>query len=191
MLWHDITGSEMKLFDVGYLMYLMYRDEAEGLTVMMGIVRKPTIHSYWNTDDLMVTPFFLKPESLSRDRYLTILQFLRFSDPYQMDCDDRNSRVAGFIEAANSLFKTYVPQQNLSFDESMMLHKGRLNFKVFIRTKRARFGVKLFVLADSEGVVQHMTVYYGKNGPELSCRGVPEDFTKSEIIVIESIFHNV
>jgi len=43
-----------------------------------------------------------------------------------------------------------VPFQNIVIDESLVLWKGRLSFKQFIKSKRHRFGIKLFVLCDVE-----------------------------------------
>ncbi|KAL4153573.1 hypothetical protein QTP88_001406 [Uroleucon formosanum] len=43
-----------------------------------------------------------------------------------------------------------IPFQNLVFDESLVLWKGRLSFKQFIKSKRHCFGIKFFVLCDVE-----------------------------------------
>lgn len=53
--------------------------------------------------------------------------------------------------------------QNLVIDESMVLFKGRLSFKQYIKTKRHRFGIKLYVLCDCEtGMVLDVIIYAGK-----------------------------
>ena len=52
--------------------------------------------------------------------------------------------------------------ENLVIDESMVLFKGRLIFKQYIKTKRHRFGIKLFVLCDCEtGYILDYIVYTG------------------------------
>ena len=38
---------------------------------------------------------------------------------------------------------------DVSIDEALVLWKGRLSWKQFIRTKRARFDIKTFILADA------------------------------------------
>ena len=48
------------------------------LTLLMGIIRKPTIPCYGETDPLMKTEAFGK--AMVRDRYQIILQFLHFAD---------------------------------------------------------------------------------------------------------------
>ncbi|XP_064641940.1 piggyBac transposable element-derived protein 4-like [Lineus longissimus] len=77
-------------------------------------------------------------------------------------------------------FRTvYSPSQELSIDESLLLWKGRLNFKQFIRTKRSRYGVKFFELCTSKGVTLDLVVYVGANSlppqpPEIAELNVSE-----------------
>ena len=54
------------------------------------------------------------------------------------------------------------PFENLGINESMVLFKVRLIFKQYIKTKRHRFGIKLFVLCDCEtGYILDYIVYTG------------------------------
>ena len=55
----------------------------------------------------------------------------------------------------------YILQENL-LDESFILYKGSLHFKQFIRTKRARFGIKLYELYTENGITLDVLVYCGK-----------------------------
>jgi hypothetical protein len=56
----------------------------------------------------------------------------------------------------------FLPFQDLVIDESMVLFKGRLLFKQYIKTKRHKFGIKLYVLCDYEtGYVLDFLVYTG------------------------------
>ena len=55
------------------------------------------------------------------------------------------------------------PYKNLFIDESLMLYKGRLNFKQYIPAKRHRFGVKLLVLCDCHtGFIMDFIIYAGQ-----------------------------
>ena len=49
-----------------------------GLVFLMGVVRKPTVDSYWSGNSLMATPFF--PRTMPRDRFSLLLKFLHFSN---------------------------------------------------------------------------------------------------------------
>lgn len=42
------------------------------------------------------------------------------------------------------------PFENLAIDESLLPWKGRLSFKQYIKSKRHRFGIKLFIICDVE-----------------------------------------
>jgi hypothetical protein len=56
----------------------------------------------------------------------------------------------------------FSPFQDLVIDKSMALFKGRLMFKQYIKTKRHKFGIKLYVLCDCEtGYVLDFIVYTG------------------------------
>ena len=49
-------------------------------------------------------------------------------------------------------------------DESLVLFKGRLVFKQYIKTKRNHFGIKLFVLCDTKtGFILDFITYTGQS----------------------------
>ena len=55
-------------------------------------------------------------------------------------------------------------EENISVDEAVLLWKGPLSWKQFIRTKRARFRLKSFVLAEvSSGYVWNSIIYKGND----------------------------
>jgi len=55
----------------------------------------------------------------------------------------------------------YTPARDLCVDESLLLFKGRLGFKQFIRSKRARFGIKVFELCSKSGILLDFMIYTG------------------------------
>lgn len=71
-----------------------------------------------------------------------------------------------------------IPFGNLAIDESLVLWKGRLSFKQFIKTKRHRFGIKIFVICDVEtDFILNILIYtgstteYKKTDPNLGISG--------------------
>lgn len=61
------------------------------------------------------------------------------------------------------IFKCIYSQKDLSIYESLMFFKGRLSWFQYISLKRARFRVKMFVLAEAEsGYVHNTTVHTEK-----------------------------
>ncbi|GFX69365.1 piggyBac transposable element-derived protein 4 [Trichonephila clavipes] len=83
------------------------------------------------------------------------------------DCLD-NARDWCQIDVTSPLpihkFKSvYVPKPDISVDESLIAYKGRLSWKQYIPQKRARFGIKLFQLCESEsGYIWNSLIYTGQ-----------------------------
>ena len=76
------------------------------------------------------------------------------------------------------------PSRHIAIDEALILWKGRLGFRQFIKIKRARFGIKVFVLCPTgkgwDGYSWNFEVYYGKGNyknqdPAASNLSVSED----------------
>ena len=137
------------------------------LVLLMGILRKPNIHMYWSTSEVYHTAIFSK--TMRRDRFSLILNFFHFNDNedplFDKDDDDRDRlhKVHPVIELLRDRCqKVYQPGKNLSVDESLVLFKGRLNFKQFICTKRSRFRVKLYELMIPDGISLDFMIYCGK-----------------------------
>ena len=51
-----------------------------GLYFMMGVVQKPTLHSYWEKNKVTETPDFGK--IMSKDRFMNILRFIHLPDDH-------------------------------------------------------------------------------------------------------------
>lgn len=57
----------------------------------------------------------------------------------------------------------YIPERDVTLDESLMLYKGRLSWRQYLPLKRARFGVKYFCLCESKsGYLFSSIIYTGK-----------------------------
>lgn len=69
-----------------------------------------------------------------------------------------------FIDAVSKNFREcYKPTKELSLDESMLLYMGRLSFRQYIKSKKARYGIKFYELTTSDGYVLNLIMYAGKN----------------------------
>jgi hypothetical protein len=59
--------------------------------------------------------------------------------------------------------RLFVPGQQLSLDETLIRAFGRIKFKVRIVTKAARYGIKIFVIANAAtAFVLRVIIYTGK-----------------------------
>ncbi|XP_022904015.2 piggyBac transposable element-derived protein 4-like [Onthophagus taurus] len=124
--------------------------------------RKNKLVENWSTDELLHTPIFGKV--MSRNRFQMILRMLHFADNAEQIQGDSFHKLRRVFEKIKTSFAhNFSPFQNFVIDESLVLFKGRLLFKQFIKTKRHRFGIKLFLLCDCEtGYVLNFIVYTGK-----------------------------
>jgi len=141
-----------------------------GLLLHMGLVYKPRLSMYWSVDELFHTPLF--SSVMSRDRFLILLRFLHFADNSACDISDPTRDRLYKIRPVIDLIKrtcrdVYYPCTELCVDESLVLLKGRSSFRQFIRTKRARFGIKIYQLCTSNGVLLDFFVYHGNSTAEL------------------------
>lgn len=59
--------------------------------------------------------------------------------------------------------EVYEPSKNLSIDESMVLWRGRLVFRQYVKNKRHKYGVKLYMLAEPWGLIHRVMVYSGQS----------------------------
>ena len=79
------------------------------------------------------------------------------------------------------------PGQHIAIDEALILYRGRLGFKQFIRTKRARFGIKVFVLCPSAsqwaGYSWNFEIHYRKDSTFNNPDPAAVSLTTSELVV--------
>lgn len=53
----------------------------------------------------------------------------------------------------------YYPKREITIDESLILWRGRLQFRQYIKGKRHKFGIKLYILTEYTGIIQKLIVY--------------------------------
>ena len=112
----------------------------------MGICKLPRIVDYWSTTHPLITPNIRDVMTLVR--FEQLCRYLDLITP--------------------KLESEYNPCENLASDEAMIPFKERLHFKQYIKDKPTKWGIKVFVLADSKnGYVYQIQIYAGKNS-ELS-----------------------
>ncbi|CAJ0946553.1 unnamed protein product [Ranitomeya imitator] len=139
-----------------------------GLVLHMGIVKKPELRQYWSTDILYQTPIY--GMVMIRKRFEAIHKFLHFRDNTDiLPCDDPNFdrlfKIRPVIEHfSNKFAEVYIPQREICVDESLIHFKGRLQFRQYLASKRARYGIKLYKICEStSGYTLSFRVYQGKD----------------------------
>lgn len=152
--WRDCSASEMK--------------KLIGMYLYMGLNNRSEMKQYWSTDVFYSVPFFQLPEALSRDRFMQLLGFLRFYDCAQQPDQDPLFKIRPFLNSSVTTCKNvYRPTENVSVDESLVKYKGRLRFKQYISTKRAKCGIKLYCACESSSgySVQHTHAFNCRSQP--------------------------
>lgn len=116
---------------------------------------------YWNTTTKY--PFIRSPipAIFSRDRFMQIRRYLHFSDDSHVDQMDKLFKFRYMIDTLrNAFMENYTPHEHISVDEAMIPFKG---FKKFMKDKPVKFGIKMWVLADSVTAYCHnFDIYVGK-----------------------------
>ncbi|CAF4945841.1 unnamed protein product [Pieris macdunnoughi] len=108
-------------------------------------------------DTLYYHPIF--SYTMSGRRYEQILRCMCVSD---LDAKGEK-KVASFIDTLTLNFrKVYKPDEQLSLDESLMLFRGRLHFRQYIKSKKARYGLKFYELTSYDEYVLNVKMYSGK-----------------------------
>ncbi|CAJ0916379.1 unnamed protein product [Ranitomeya imitator] len=133
--WHPTNVEELKKF--------------LGLTLAMGIVKKPTIRSYWDMHSVLCLPLF--SAVMTRNRYELLLRFLNFNsvEPTSSPYPDRLHKLRPLISSLNARFaEVYTPCQNLAINESHLLYKGRV-MHGNIPNEPPSYGIKLYKLCES------------------------------------------
>ena len=97
------------------------------------------------------------------------MKFLHLNDntkyvPKGQPGHDALFKLRPFLESLLANFRRlYTPGRELSIDEQMISFKGRLSFLQYMPKKPTKWGMKAFVLADSNtGYVYNWKLYTGK-----------------------------
>ena len=111
--------------------------------------RHESYSQLWETDT--GRPFLRACMSLKR--FQTIMKFLRFDDKRTREERRSRDKLAPirelwemFIQRCRS---SYNPSENCTVDEQLVGFRGRCPFRMYIPSKPARYGIKIWWIADS------------------------------------------
>lgn len=137
------------------------------LNLLMPRNKKLAVHEYWSKEPLLHSPIF--GQCMPRDRFCSIYRNLHFCNNEADPANDRLFKLRDILNKIKEKFQYALqPFEGLVIDESLVLFKGRLVFKQYIKSKRHRFGIKLYVLCDCDtGFILDFIVYVGKD-PDIS-----------------------
>lgn len=117
---------------------------------------------YWSTKSDMHNTMI--SSAMSRNRFKQICRFIHFSKESDCDPHDKMWKLRPLMKRLNqNCLINFHPEQDLSYDESMIAYFGRHSCKQFIRGKPLRFGYKVWCLNTPSGYLISFEVYQGKN----------------------------
>lgn len=146
--WKDLTPRELRTFI--------------GLYLHMGNIKLSRIADYWKTDELYNMPCFAA--SMSRNRFFLILRHLHFSSNDVNSTPDRLYKIKPLLHYFNEkMRKVYAPGKELCLDEPMVLWRGRLIFRQFIKGKHHKHSIKIYMLTEPNGLIMKLLTYIGSN----------------------------
>lgn len=133
-----------------------------GILILTGYNILPSKRNYWeNSKDLKN---LMVSEAMRRDRFLQICKFIHLANNNNIDKSDKMYKLRSLTDKLKEKFiQHFVPEQSLSYDESMIRYFGRHGCKQFIRGKPVRFGYKVWSLNTPSGYLINFEIYQGKN----------------------------
>ena len=133
----------------------------------MGVVNLPNIQDYWTREPMLHLPWY--SSVMSQRKFLLLSQFLHFADstnslPRTDPTFDKLWKIRQVLELIKQRCKAlYSPCLYISVDESMIGTRGRLSFLQYLPKKPTKWGIKLWVCAESKtGYIYDFEVYTGQ-----------------------------
>lgn len=138
-----------------------------GLIIAMGVTKqnKVNIKNLWEPESLYHMPIFTA--TMPRVRFNTLLWGIRFDDKDTRNERLETDRLAALREVTeilkNNCNMAYVPGPNVTVDERITPFRGRCRFRVYMKNKPNKYGIKSWVLCDSLNFyVKNFEIYLGK-----------------------------
>ena len=137
-----------------------------GMRIYMSVVNLPTMKMYWSEDKLFGN--FGIAEVMSRARFDKISQYFHVSDRAGYDrqdpARDKLQLVRTILDAVSqTCLNNYTAHRENSVDEAMIKFRGTLGFRQYLPAKPVKYGIKVWVRADStNGYACEFQVYVGR-----------------------------
>ena len=128
---------------------------------------RTSFDTLWEEETPFIPTFF--KAVMSRDRAREIRRFLRFDDKKERTKrlgDDKLAAVREINDIIVEQFKSsYRPNAILTVDERISPFRGRVGFRIYMKSKPKKYGIKFWVLCDAvNSYVLNFKIYSGKDG---------------------------
>ena len=131
------------------------------LLLHTGTIPLSRLNNYWKTYPLFDIPVFRK--YMSRNTFLLILRCLHYQSTETV-VTDWLAKIRSVTDFFNTKMKTiYYPGRELSLDEAIIIWHDCLQFKQYIKNKRHKYGIKLYMLTEPDGLILKCHAYKGSS----------------------------
>lgn len=167
-----------------------------GLLFLAGLLKSSHLNTenLWSRDGTGIEIF---PCVMSQQRFKFLLRCLRFDDKSDREERKKVDRLAPIREIFDIFVQNcknnYTVSEYCTIDESLVGFRGRCSFRQFIRSKPAKYGIKVFCLVDARMYYTlQMEIYAGKqpDGP-YQISNSPGDVVKRLIEPISKTGRNI
>ena len=137
-----------------------------GIRIFMSVMDLPSIKMYWAEDTFLGR--FAIANVMTRDRFEKLSQYFHVADRTGYNRADPNRDRCHLVRLIltfvhEKCLENYIPHKEVSIDEAMIAFRGQLRFRQYMPAKPTKYGIKVWVRADStNGYVNEFSVYVGK-----------------------------
>ncbi|XP_067614935.1 piggyBac transposable element-derived protein 3-like [Eurosta solidaginis] len=153
-----------------------------GILIYMSVIRMPSADRYWGRHT--VAPV---KKAMSSKRFYQIRKYLCFNDFSKMKKIgepgyDTQFKIRPIIDYLNQRFDMVPKKPRLCVDEQMCVTKMHSRFRQYLPNKPHKWGMKFFVLCDSDGYAYRFELYSGA-GDNIIPNGYPDLGATSNVVV--------
>ncbi|XP_041981601.1 piggyBac transposable element-derived protein 4-like [Aricia agestis] len=168
-----------------------------GLLLLAGLYRsgRQNTEDLWATDGTGIEVFRL---TMSRNRFMFLLEKLRFDDMYSRAERAKYDKLAPIREVfeyfVTNCQNSFSPYEYLTLDEELVAFRGRCPFRQYIPSKPAKYGIKIYALVDNKTYFScNLEVYCGKQpeGSPYAVSNKPHDLVKRMINCVSGTARNI
>ena len=134
-----------------------------GVHLEMSTCKMPRVRRYWSPR----TRYGPVADFMPYMTFMNLQRFLHFNDNTKMKKKNEQGydplfKIKPVLEHVRKNCLKVEPEEKSSVDEQMVAFKGRLGIKQYIKNKPTKWGIKIFSIAGSSGIIYDFLVYIGR-----------------------------